>query len=383
MVSARSNLVGRLGVFRRASAGDFSVGFRAAVAVELPGVADFLNFIKIQIGDEELILVTAGLLDDFAARIAEIALAVELADLPGSFGADAVDGGDKISVGDGVGGLLELPKIFGEAGDGGGRVIDDFRAVLAEDARAFREVAVVADVHADAGVASLEYGVAGISGREVKLFPKAGVTVRNVVLAIFAEVAAVGVDHGGGVEVEAGHLDFVDGDDQHHLVLLRELLHLGDSGAGGDFLGGLVPTGLLFGAKIRAVEKFLEAEDPHFLLGRVSDQVFVLGDHFFLDVSERILFRGPLTLGLNQTTANHAGHATPPELTQAKSLLCGRLRDKVSAAECASMVASTMRRSECHGPLLDCPSWPRALPSTAGVVPSGVLAWQKQAKRRS
>src|SRR6266849_10242694 len=202
MVSARSNLVGRLGAFSGTSAGDFSVGFRAAVTIELPSVADLLDFIEIEFGDEQFILVAAGLLDDFAARVAEIALAVELADLPGMLGADAIDGGDEISVGDGVGGLLELPKIFGEAGDGGGRVIDDFRAVEAEDARAFREVAVVADVHADAGVASLEYGVAGVSGREVKLFPKAGVTVRNVVLAIFAEVAAVGVDHGGGVEVE-------------------------------------------------------------------------------------------------------------------------------------------------------------------------------------
>src|SRR5229473_1994900 len=128
MVSARSNLVGRLGVFRRTSARDFSVGFRATVTVELPGVADF----------------------------------------PGSFGADAVDGGDEIGVGDSVGGLLELPKIFGEAGDGGGRVVNDFGAVEAEDARAFRKVAVVADVDADVGVTSLEDGVAGVSGSEVK-----------------------------------------------------------------------------------------------------------------------------------------------------------------------------------------------------------------------
>src|SRR5216683_2145268 len=162
MVSARSNLVGRLGVFRRASTRDFPVGFRAAVAIELPGVADFLDFIEIEFGDEELILVAAGLLDDFAARVAEIALAVELADLPGMLGADAVDGGDEISVGDGVGGLLELPKIFGEAGDGGGRVVDDFGAVEAEDARAFRELPVVADVDANAGVASLKNRVTGV-----------------------------------------------------------------------------------------------------------------------------------------------------------------------------------------------------------------------------
>src|SRR6266481_8911751 len=121
MVSARSKLVGRLGVFRRTRAGDFSVGFRAAIAVELPGIADFLDFIEIQLSDKELILVAAGLLDDFAARVAEITLAVEFADFPGGFGADAVDSSDEVGVGDGMGGLLEFPKIFGESGDGGGR----------------------------------------------------------------------------------------------------------------------------------------------------------------------------------------------------------------------------------------------------------------------
>jgi len=34
-------------------------------------------------------------------------------------------------------------------------------------------------------------------------------------------------------------------------------------------------------------------------------------------------------LGLNQATADDTGHATPPELTQAKSLLCARWCDKV------------------------------------------------------
>src|SRR6266852_8334203 len=119
MVSARSNLVGRLGVFSGSSARDFSVGFGPAVAVELPSIADFLNFIEIQIRDEQFILVAAGLLHDFPARVAEVALAVEFADLPRMLGTDAVDGDDKIGVGHGVSGLLEFPKIFGEAGDSG------------------------------------------------------------------------------------------------------------------------------------------------------------------------------------------------------------------------------------------------------------------------
>src|SRR5260370_18326305 len=143
MVSARSNLVGRLGAFAGAGPRDFSVGFRAAVAIELPGIANSLNLVEIQLGDEQFVLVAAGLFDDFAARVAEVAFAVKFADFPGSFGANAVDGSDEISVGDGVGGLLQFPEILGEAGDSGGWVVDNFRAVESDDARAFGEVAVV------------------------------------------------------------------------------------------------------------------------------------------------------------------------------------------------------------------------------------------------
>src|SRR3989442_8107240 len=193
MVSARSNLVGRLGAFSGTSAGDFSVGFRTAVAVELPGISDLLNFVEIELGDEQFILVAAGLLDDFAARIAEVAFAVEFADFPGSFGANAIDGSDEIGVGDGVGGLLEFPEIFGETGDGGGGVVDNFRSIKAEDARAFREMAVVTYIYADSVVTSLENGVAGGSGSEKKLFPEARIAIGDAVPAAHSAVTATGL----------------------------------------------------------------------------------------------------------------------------------------------------------------------------------------------
>src|SRR6266699_4932794 len=335
MVSARSNLVCRLGVFRRASPCDFAVGFRAAITIKLPGITNFLNFVKIQIRDEQFILVAAGLLHNFSSRIAEVALAVKFADFPGSFRANAVDGGNEIGVGDGVSRLLEFPEIFGETGDRGGRVVNDFGAVEAEDARAFGKVAVVTDVDADAGVARLENGVACVSGGEIEFFPEARVTVGNVVLAVFAEVAAVSVNDRSGVEVDAGHLHFVNGNDKDHLVFFGQLLHERHGGPVGDALGQLIPAGLLFRAEVWAVEKLLEPQDLHFFLRGIGDQALVLGNHFFLDVRQRILFRRPLTLGLNQATTNRARHATPPEQSQAKSLLCARWRDKFSAAESA------------------------------------------------
>src|ERR1700694_6023508 len=119
VAAALRHSVCRLGAFHCTGARDFSVRFRPAVTVKLPSIADFLNFIEIQFRDEEFIFVAAGLLNDFPARIAEVALAVEFADLPGMLGADAVDGGDEISISNRVRWLLEFPKIFGEAGDSG------------------------------------------------------------------------------------------------------------------------------------------------------------------------------------------------------------------------------------------------------------------------
>ena len=86
-------------------------------------------------------------------------------------------------------------------------------------------------------MARLKNGIARIAGSEIKLFPKARMAMRDVVLAIFAEVFAVGVDNGGSVVVDAGHLDFVDGDDEHHLIFLGDLLHMGDGGACRDAFG--------------------------------------------------------------------------------------------------------------------------------------------------
>src|SRR5439155_19522329 len=88
------------GGFRGAGARDFSVGFGAAIAENLPGVADLLNFIEIQVCNEEFVLIAASLCNNFPARTSKVALAVEFANLPGMLGADAVDGSDKICVGD-------------------------------------------------------------------------------------------------------------------------------------------------------------------------------------------------------------------------------------------------------------------------------------------
>src|SRR4051795_4308512 len=104
------------------------VRLRTAVAIELPGVADFADLVHVEVGDDEGVLIARRDGEHLAARIAEVALAVKLADVPRRFVADAVDRADKVAVRDGVRGLLELPEIFGESGHGGGRIHHDLGA---------------------------------------------------------------------------------------------------------------------------------------------------------------------------------------------------------------------------------------------------------------
>src|SRR3989442_15075114 len=133
--------VGGCGASGGLRAGDFAIGFRAPVAIELPGGAHLVDSVQVQLSNKQLVFIEAGLRDDLPARVAEVALSVELADFPRPLVADAVDGGDEVAVGHGVRGLFELPEIFGQAGDGCGRVINNLRAVQSQNPRALGEVA--------------------------------------------------------------------------------------------------------------------------------------------------------------------------------------------------------------------------------------------------
>src|SRR5207247_9463221 len=136
-----------------------------------------------------------------AARIAKIALAVELADVPWLLVADPVDGADEVAVGHRVGGLLQLPQIFGEPRHGRRRVEDDLGPGQPERARALGEVAVITDVDTDRPHPRSKHRIAEIAGTEVELLPEAGRAVAEVALPVLAEVAGVGVDDGGRVVI--------------------------------------------------------------------------------------------------------------------------------------------------------------------------------------
>src|SRR3546814_1839339 len=80
---------------------------------------------------------------------------------------------------------------------------------LRQRAPALREVAVVADVDAEPAVGGVEHRPAGVAGLEEELLVEAG-DLRDVGLAVLAEVAAVGVDERAGVVVDAGDVLLVD-----------------------------------------------------------------------------------------------------------------------------------------------------------------------------
>ena len=105
------------------------IRLRAAVAKELPRRADLLDRVEIEVGYQHFVLIAGGLGDDLAARVAEVALAVKLANIPGLLVPHAIDGPNEVAVGDGVGRLLQFPELFGESSHGGGRIENDLGAV--------------------------------------------------------------------------------------------------------------------------------------------------------------------------------------------------------------------------------------------------------------
>ena len=131
--------------------------------------------------------------------------------------------------------------------------------------------------------------------------------MRNVVLAILAEIVAVGVDHGRGVVVDAGHLFFVNRDNDHHAVLLRHFLHQLRRRAVGNLFDGFVPACLLLSAKVRRRKDFLHAKNLHALFCGVFDHPKMF---FYIqpyDVFDRRIGR-PGVFRLNQSAFNCSCH---------------------------------------------------------------------------
>jgi hypothetical protein len=167
-------------------------------------------------------------------------------------------------------------------------------------------VTVVADVNADGRVSRPEDRIPEIARLEEVLLPEAG-CVRNVVLAILAEIRAIVVVDGGGVVVHAGLFTLVHRDDHRHPVFLRVLRHpFGRRPR--HRLSDVVPMRVLGGTEIRAIEHFLQPEDLHAALPRFVDERNVRVDRRVANLVDRRRRIGDGRGGLDQTAENFTWH---------------------------------------------------------------------------
>ena len=206
--------------------------------------------------------------------------------------------------------LLQLPQVFAQAGHGGGWVEDDLRAVKAEATRSFGKVAVITDIDADLCKAQIKDWIAQVARPEVKLLPKARRHVRDVRLAILAEVRAIVVDDRGGVVEEAFLLDFVDRNYHRDFQFTGERLNQADCGAIGNALCRFIPFDRLLGAKIGAVEDLLQTHDLCAICSRLADETQVFLDHGLLLSCQRLGGQHGVG-GLDDRTSNDSGHSAP------------------------------------------------------------------------
>src|SRR5215471_17176487 len=306
---------GRCGALRC----EWPVAFWTAVAEKLPYFAHFRDHVEVQVRNDDFVLIAAGLSDDLAARIAEIALAIKLADAPRLFGSNAINRADKITIRNRVSRLFKFPQVLGQSGYRSRWVEDNLSPIQPQDSGAFREMPVITDIHTHARILGLKDRIAKVSGREVKLFPESGMAVRNVVLAVFAQIAAVGVDDCRRVEVHTGHVLFVNRNNHHHFVLRRNLLHESNRRPFGNRFGQLVPAFILLCAEIRTIEKFLQAQDLRFLASSLFDQLKVLVDHRLPDLRERAV-GVERVCGLNQGAADIARHKSSNSTVEERTI---------------------------------------------------------------
>ena len=180
---------------------------------------------------------------------------------------------------------------------------DDLRAVQPQGPRPFGKVTIITNVDADAGDLGFKSRKAEIARREVELLPESRQAMRDVRLAVLAQVRAVGVNHRRRVVVDAGHLFFINRHNHRHAMCARDLLHQPCRRALRDAFDQIIPVRVLLGGEVWAIEKLLQADDLHATAGGVFDHSHMLIDHSLLDLFNRAF--GRLAVGSLYESASH------------------------------------------------------------------------------
>src|ERR1035437_5136485 len=289
--------------------GQTPVAVRSAVAVERPRVADLLQDVHVEVTNNDVVVgVRRRVTDLLTSRVDEVRRPVEIvvAELSD---AHPVEGADEVLIGDRGRGLFEVPEVRGQSATGRRGVKDDSRASEAQRPPTLGEMTVVADVHADRSDGGLEDRITEIAGAKVELLPEP-LDLGKMVLAVLAQIRAVGVDDERGVVEDALLFDLVDRHDEDHTGFARELAHHLARWTR-DGLGVREARRVLHLTEVRTVEQLLETEDLSALTGGLAGEGHVGLDH-------RLFVAGPL--GLYERCAHdvrstfHVAHPVPRSL---------------------------------------------------------------------
>ncbi len=163
-------------------------------------------------------------------------------------------------------------------------------------------MAVVANVDADLANGGVKHGKVVVAWTEVELLPEA-TDVRDVMLAVLAEIRAVRVDDSCRVVKESCHLALVHREHHDQPEFFGECLEPLGGWSVWDCLRVVVVLDVLNLAEIWSVEQLLETDD----LGSIGCG---LSSIFLMELDHGLLVTGPL--GLENCCAHDSTHPLSP-----------------------------------------------------------------------
>src|ERR1043166_2812472 len=215
---------------------DPGIGVDTAIAQERPMRPRYIDTIPVDFGHHDLFAIGAPFRDDLAARRDDEALAPELDAVAAGrrFMTDAIDRRDVTAVRDRVAALHGFPGgILGRAvlfflawmPTDRCRIKKNLRAAKGGEPRRFRIPLVPTNADADFSVRGRPCLESEIARREIKLFVVRRI-VRDMHLAILAEITPVRIDDRGGVVINAGRAFLKKRGDDDRASFARDFLQL-------------------------------------------------------------------------------------------------------------------------------------------------------------
>jgi hypothetical protein len=248
----------------------------------LPYTAYFFDLVEIEISHQQFILIFRSLGEDLSTGVYKIGAAIKPAEIPRFLFPYTVDTPHEITVGGGMGRLLQVPEILRKPRYSGRGIVYDLGAIKPQDTGAIGEMTVITYVYPDLRILCLEDGIAKVAGLEEELLPEAG-SMWDMVLPVFPQKSTVCIDDSSRIVKDPGLLFFIHRHDHDHIVFFGiggHPLH----GGSGYRLRRVIPGAVLPGAEIRGIEYFLETKYLYTTFSRLLDERDMLLKHGFFDL---------------------------------------------------------------------------------------------------